>query len=54
MKNRSTLQKGAKVSKGERLGYMGKTGSATGAHLHFGIRYNGEWIDPIEFIKNKK
>lgn len=51
MKNKSTLQKGAKVSKGERLGYMGKTGSATGAHLHFGIRYNGAWIDPEPYLE---
>ena len=50
MKNKSTLKKGAKVKKGDQLGYMGKTGSATGAHLHFGIKYKGEWIDPESYL----
>lgn len=50
MKNPCTLEKGATVKKGDRLGYVGKTGSATGAHLHFGIQYNGEWIDPEPYL----
>ena len=50
MKNPCTLKKGATVRKGDRLGYAGKTGSATGAHLHFGIQYNGEWIDPEPYL----
>lgn len=50
MKNPCTLKKGATVKKGDRLGYVGKTGSATGAHLHFGIQYNGEWIDPEPYL----
>ena len=50
MKNPCTLAKGATVKKGDRLGYVGKTGSATGPHLHFGIQYNGEWIDPEPYL----
>lgn len=50
MKNPCTLEKGATVKKGDRIGYVGKTGSATGKHLHFGIQYNGEWIDPEPYL----
>lgn len=50
MKNPCTLAKGATVKKGDRIGYVGKTGSATGKHLHFGIQYNGEWIDPEPYL----
>lgn len=41
---------GDNVATGQRIGYMGKTGLATGKHLHFGIQYNGEWIDPEPYL----
>lgn len=50
MKSKSTLEKGSFVAKGDILGYMGKTGSATGAHLHFGIQHKGQWIDPEAWL----
>lgn len=50
MKNKSALKKGAAVQKGDRLGYVGKTGSATGPHLHFGIQFDGIWIDPEPYL----
>lgn len=50
LKNKSTLKVGQTVKKGEVVGYMGKTGTATGAHLHWGIKRNGEWIDPAPYL----
>lgn len=44
------VKKGATVKKGDKLGYMGSTGSATGAHLHWGIKKDGNWIDPEPFL----
>ena len=46
-----TVSKGTKVLKGERLGYMGATGSATGVHLHFEVRDTSDTkIDPTDYI----
>ena len=44
------VKTGDKVKQGQVLGYMGATGNVTGAHLHFGIKVNGNWIDPEPYI----
>lgn len=41
---------GQYVSAGQTIGYVGDTGGVTGAHLHFGIAYNGVYRNPMEFI----
>ncbi len=41
---------GDKVSRGQVVGYMGSSGSSTGAHLHFGVSRgepdHGTWLNP--------
>jgi len=44
------VKAGEKVAQGQVLGYMGATGNVTGAHLHFGIRVDGVWIDPEPYL----
>lgn len=44
------VKTGDKVKQGQVLGYMGATGNVTGAHLHFGIKVDGKWIDPAPYI----
>ncbi len=44
---------GEKVSAGTVLGYMGATGNVTGAHLHFGIKTGGEWVDPLPYLRGE-
>lgn len=38
------------VSQGDRIAAMGRTGNATGNHLHFEIRSNGKYLDPAKYI----
>ncbi|WP_342118762.1 M23 family metallopeptidase [Pseudoduganella sp. OTU4001] len=40
------MRKGAKVSQGDIIGYVGSTGWSTGAHLHYEFRVGGEARDP--------
>ena len=49
------VKKGQKVNKNTLLGYTGKTGKATGIHLHLGIKRlsGGDYIDPEKWSKNE-
>lgn len=42
---------GQTVVKGQIIAAIGRTGTATGNHLHFEVRYNGYRLDPMPFVK---
>ncbi len=44
--NRIKTKPGRYVKKGKVIGKVGKTGNATGYHLHYEVRKNGQPIDP--------
>lgn len=53
LKKAVDVAEGDTVNAGEKIGTVGKTAdveSKLPAHLHFGIKQNGKWIDPISFI----
>lgn len=41
---------GQYVMGGQVIGYCGSTGGSTGPHLHFGISYNGTYVNPAGYI----
>ncbi len=43
----SGLHRGQRVSQGEIIAYVGQTGMATGPHLHYEFKINGQQHDPL-------
>lgn len=49
-RDKLTWEKGDTIEKGTILGYMGSTGNSTGAHLHWGVKINGSWVNPAPWL----
>lgn len=45
------VKKGQYVKKGSIIGKVGRTGNASGSHLHFEIRLSGKPINPLSYLK---
>lgn len=45
------LSLGQRVARGQQIGHVGLSGSTTGPHLHWGIRYKGETLDPARILQ---
>jgi murein DD-endopeptidase MepM/ murein hydrolase activator NlpD len=41
------LHSGQRIESRQLIAYVGQTGRVTGPHLHFGIKKNGVFIDPM-------
>jgi murein DD-endopeptidase MepM/ murein hydrolase activator NlpD len=41
---------GQHVARGDQLGLSGSTGRVSGPHLHWGVKINGSYVDPLQFL----
>jgi murein DD-endopeptidase MepM/ murein hydrolase activator NlpD len=41
------IDEGKRVRQGQVIGFVGSTGLSTGAHVHYEIRINGRFVDPM-------
>ncbi|WP_348756228.1 peptidoglycan DD-metalloendopeptidase family protein [uncultured Aquincola sp.] len=52
--SRIGVRKGERVSQGETIGAVGSTGWATGPHLHFEFKIDGQQQDPLKIAKSSE
>lgn len=45
------LWEGQQVPSGARIGRVGMTGRTTGPHLHWGVKYANQYIDPAQVLR---
>jgi len=45
------IRQGQSLRSGQRIGRVGMTGATTGPHLHWGLKYQGAWVDPALVIR---
>ncbi|MGB3238199.1 MAG: M23 family metallopeptidase [Geitlerinemataceae cyanobacterium] len=45
------IYEGQDLPTASRIGRVGMTGRTTGPHLHWGLKYDGDWVDPALVLR---
>lgn len=48
------VEPGQRVRRGEVIGFVGNTGRTTGFHLHYEVRVEGQPVNPLAYILDKR
>jgi murein DD-endopeptidase MepM/ murein hydrolase activator NlpD len=48
--SKAAVRVGITIHKGDRLGFVGNTGSTTGSHLHYAVLLNGVPVNPRKYL----
>jgi murein DD-endopeptidase MepM/ murein hydrolase activator NlpD len=48
------VEVGERVYQGQKIGEIGRTGTATGVHVHFEVRINGSTVNPVNYLPKLK
>lgn len=49
----TAVESGARVKRGDVIGYMGNSGRSTGTHLHYSVSVDGKYVDPQDYILDR-
>ena len=49
--SRIDVHEGQRVATGDKLGLSGATGRVTGPHLHWAVRWQGAYLDPVKVLR---
>jgi murein DD-endopeptidase MepM/ murein hydrolase activator NlpD len=48
--NEFAVKRGQKVKRGDLIGYVGNTGSSTAPHVHYEVKKDGKFVNPVHYF----
>jgi murein DD-endopeptidase MepM/ murein hydrolase activator NlpD len=44
------VKNGQQIARGQQVGLSGASGRVSGPHLHWAVKVNGVYVDPLQFL----